>query len=582
MITAVAVAVAALAAPGRAGAGDPYADGPYAVTTVEYDAGLVIVPPITTVAGSPVGGYPARLRGTLYIPSAPGPRPVVVFAHGRHATCRAAGGVEQSAWPCPQAPPAVDDLPSWRGFGYVARHLASRGYLVASASTTSFVDPLPLTDDGYQREQLVMRTLDLLAEWVRGPRASADGVGAMLAGRVDLSRIALVGHSRGADAVTQLVVDDWRRPAGRRYPGIRAVLSIAPPVLDPDVAAGPPGVHFGMLLGTCDSDTSVVGAGVWDAGRYVPENAAFGRTQFLVTGANHNFFNSEWNDEVTEEPVDVPFILDYSTCEMSKPDNVRLTPADQQLAGRVLIGSFVRYYLGHEASVRRIVTGAESLPAAACPTERYGAGAPLACAQILQTTYHGPQPTRRTLLLPAADGSTGASGTAITATGFREVVACTPYTAPSPCPERTNDSIARQLRLVWDAPSTLSVRLAPEASDVRAFETLTLRTAMNPSDDANDGLRDQELTVTLVDAAGGSATVAVSAYGTALRRPPAPGPQDGSVEPEIGYYNDLLGGVRIPLDDFAAVDLGSVAEVRLATVTARGSVQLADVLLQEA
>jgi len=60
--------------------------------------------------------------------------PLVLFLHGRHATCYQ-GGPEGSdtagSWPCPDG---YDPIPSHEGYRYVADILASHGYVVVSIS----------------------------------------------------------------------------------------------------------------------------------------------------------------------------------------------------------------------------------------------------------------------------------------------------------------------------------------------------------------------------------------------------------------------------------------------------------------
>src|ERR1700710_2254086 len=80
-----------------------------------------------------------------------------------------------------------------------------------------------------------------------------DNIGTSLVGKIDFSRIGLMGHSRGGDAVTSFL--DYKRtpPApGRRY-HIRAVIALAP--VDYERRA-PYGVVYAMEAGLCDGDVS--------------------------------------------------------------------------------------------------------------------------------------------------------------------------------------------------------------------------------------------------------------------------------------------------------------------------------------
>ena len=76
----------------------------------------------------------------------------------------------------------------------------------------------------------------------------------------------------------------------------------------------------------------------------------------------------------------------------------------------------------------------------------------------------------------------------------------------------------------------------------------------------------------LIDRAGASASVRAAEFGTAL-------------EPSVGSFRRhvVLNGLRIPLSEFAGVDLSRLeaVELRFGAATPRGSIQLADVAFQE-
>src|SRR6202008_4112237 len=117
-------------------AADPTAMGPLAFEQITYDGGA-------TVVSDPGGlSYPQKLTGSMWIPQAAGPFPVVLLPHGHHSTC-AYAGVEAIGSPCPDTP-ATADVRSYEGYDYLARNLAGHGYLTLSldANGSNTNDPV--------------------------------------------------------------------------------------------------------------------------------------------------------------------------------------------------------------------------------------------------------------------------------------------------------------------------------------------------------------------------------------------------------------------------------------------------------
>src|SRR3954454_3519663 len=92
--TLLLLLLAALAAP-MALAQDPTAPGPYAVTREEYNFGDTAFNP-TNFPG------PVELLASVHHPTdlTNGPFPLIVFLHGRHATCYNGQGAAFLEWPC--------------------------------------------------------------------------------------------------------------------------------------------------------------------------------------------------------------------------------------------------------------------------------------------------------------------------------------------------------------------------------------------------------------------------------------------------------------------------------------------------
>lgn len=525
-LTATVATSLVLAAPAYATPPNPTATGSHAVTVTEYDAGwTTLTDPTDHVT------YQERLRGVLYVPSGIGPFPVLVFLHGQHLTCDTRL-VSTTTPSCPDTA-VSEDIPSYRGYGYLGSNLASNGYLVMSLYAND-VNAFNLAGDygAQERAELVAKSLDLLHDWNLTP--APDAVGSLLVGKADLDRIGLMGHSRGGEGVDQFVTYNRTRTDGRRYPGLRAVFALAP-----TVGTVPPyGVHWATLLPLCDGDVSdLQGAQVYDSGRYADPNETHVRAQYTVVGANHDWFNTIWtgDDYGGSDPA----------CDTGNPANVRLSAAQQRAVGLALIGAFLRRWVGGEATFDAFVKGEAALPVAG----------------TVKTSYLAPARDRLGLARP---------GTAtVTAAGFATYAACMPGTDGTGCPTDPTRGLADQYTLAWTGPATFTATIPP--TDVSGLDALTFRTGVN-YDDPRNTTAAQHVAVTLTDTAGHAATIDAAAYTQSLTAPP------GTDDREV-----TLDGVWLPLSAFAGVDLAHVTTVTLGfgTLTPSGSIQLCDLAFQD-
>src|SRR5829696_1917957 len=133
---------------------DPGTPGPLSVTREEYDFGDTAFQP-TDFPG------PVELRASIHYPAnlPGGPYPVIVFLHGRHATCFK-GGSALLQWPCTSSQP----IPSYKGYDYVSEVLASHGYVVVSVSANGVnaVDNAVFDLGALARAELIQKHLDIL------------------------------------------------------------------------------------------------------------------------------------------------------------------------------------------------------------------------------------------------------------------------------------------------------------------------------------------------------------------------------------------------------------------------------------
>ena len=556
LLAAVALTAGGLtvAAPAAAVAPDPAVLGSHSVQTIEYNAGDTFVTDPTTFVT-----YQERLEGALYVPSGTGPFPVLVFMHGRHETCSYVGfeflGPPQT---CPDDV-LTANVRSYRGYAYLGQNLASHGYLVASVSANAINTFDWAGDAGSgERAQILSKTLDLLSSWntTNGPGA----VGSNLIGKVDLTSIGVMGHSRGGEGVDRFADYNRTRTDGPRYTGLKAVFALAPTDFGAEEVQG---VHFATLLPLCDGDVyDLQGSQAYDRGRFIDPSTGFTRAQYTLSGANHNFFNTIWTGD---DYVD--FDGGDPSCTPGSPTSTRLTAAEQRDAGLVLMASFFRRWVGGETAFTDLLKGAEALPASACP------GTATTCPTLVRTSWLSAAADRNIVVTPNAGNNTTTGGLTVTGTGFTTFSRCTPTTSGTGCPTNPTRGIASQFTLKWGSAATLAVPVSTSGYNASGMTALTFRAGMNYLDASNSSVSNQNFNIVLKDATGATSNlVAAQSYTESLRK------QAGTEDREL-----MLDGAWIPLSAFTGVDKTKITsiELRFGTLTTTGSIQLAELGFQK-
>ena len=252
-VSVLAAALAAAAAPASA------------AQVRNYDLG-----PTTIPDRSQFGPLPIRLWGAIGVPDGPGPHPLVLVLHGRHGTgCPLEN--DFGTWPCFDLAPQRNDL----GLRHVVRALAERGVAALAPDLNgAFTEGWGEPDDRRRWPRIVTRTLRAVAADAAGrpPRFPLP-----LAGRLDMNRLGMFGHSLSGHRVVR---------ASRNRP-VRALFLLAPVFAR---AEPPPAVPFAVAVGSCDNDTGVRGRGYFEAARRDPARRA---PAWIVRlrRANHNFYN---------------------------------------------------------------------------------------------------------------------------------------------------------------------------------------------------------------------------------------------------------------------------------------------------
>ena len=531
---------------------DPGAPGPLAVTREEYNFGDTAFQP---------GNFPGsvELRASIHYPTSlsGAPLPVIVFLHGRHATCFTGGGGIFLEWPCTTG--ASQPIPSFKGYDYVSEVLASHGYVVVSISANGVnaVDNSVQDLGALARAELIQKHLDILNTF---NTTGGTPFGTKFVGKFNMSQIGTMGHSRGGEGVVRHYV--LNNSLGAPY-GIKAVFPLAPVDFNRFVVNN---AALNVLLPYCDGDVSdLQGVHFYDDARYnVPGDLA-PKHYVLVMGANHNFYNTIWTPS-SNVPGATNDWLAFVAGGRSDPHcgtlrgNQRLTESQQRGTGLAYMSAFFRAYVGGENQFIPILTGDAPPP-------------PSAQTSNLFVSYHAPDdPTLRldvNRLLDHTNLTINTLGAAVTQTALTPYELCggeppqpatclpgqsnarQPHTTPS---ARAPNRGLSQLKTGWNnLTGNYNNELPVLLQNVSGFQAIQFRVSVNFADARNLAGLAQDFRVKLTDASGSSTSVRVSDVSQALFFPP------GKVGP---VPKVVLNTVRVPLIAFGGVNLNAVRSVQ--------------------
>ena len=252
-----------------------------------------------------------ELWAQVFRPDTGGPYPLLIFLHGNHGTCGhfdSGLGVRIDdrtdytfSGTCPAG---YVPSPSHLGYNYFATALASHGYVVVSINANRGVNAAPgVTGDAglnLRRGRLVLRHMQQLSKWNAGIGSPPPGLGFGLAGLLDFSHVGLMGHSRGGEGMRAAVAQ--YKDAGSPWPTrigpvtFEALFEIGPVDGQTSRILNALDLPWNVLLPGCDGDVSDL-QGVKPLDRMMTitsETQSLNKSSFEVYGANHNFYNTQW------------------------------------------------------------------------------------------------------------------------------------------------------------------------------------------------------------------------------------------------------------------------------------------------
>ncbi|MEI8178274.1 hypothetical protein [Aestuariivirga sp.] len=498
-------------------------------------------------------GVTTELWAVVYRPRADGHYPLLVFLHGNHGTCgrydeglgiRIDDGIDYTyTGTCPEG---WQPTPNHLGYGYLAADLAARGYVVVSINANRGVNAA----DGVRgdlglnlrRGRLVLRHLQQLADWSVGRVTTPASLGFSLQGLIDFSHVGLLGHSRGGEGMRAALAQyrDRSSPWPRRIGpvNVEALFEIGPVDGQTGRTLDAEGVAWNVLLPGCDGDVYDL-EGVRPFDRMVmrsAETVALSKSSIEVFGANHNFYNTEWQESDSQECPGQPKLFpDYVGSEVQR---------------RTAQETVVPFFLAHvggakESALAERFDPSRPLPAELAPLTYYARGQAASLSKAAN------------FIIDDFTRTTGRSSRGARNIAYR----LTEYSHGDA--GYSHDLAQRAALVAWNsAGAYLQVNASNKYVSARpgVYKSLEFRVKLECHDDLCAGninpAGDVDFSISLVSAGGGlSLPVRLSSVASVYR----PVGADSTI---YGDYNSVFQTVRIPLQSFVGADLNAFQGVR--------------------
>jgi dienelactone hydrolase len=269
------------------------------------------------------------LNARVWYPEGDGLFPLVLIVHGNHS--------------------ALDF--SDPGYEYLGKHLASKGYILASVDENflngTYTDLFSgLKGENSARGWLLLKHLQVWRHWLQDP----DN---LFYQKVDMDKIALIGHSRGGEAVGHAALfnrlpfypDDANEAFDFDF-NIRSIIAIAPSdgQYQPASVRTPlSDINYFTIQGSHDFDVSSF-QGLRQYSRVMfSENFDGFKAGLYIYAANHGQFNSVWGNKDLGFPM-----INFFNLKQLMPEE------DQQQIARVYITGFLEATLQAKTAYRHM------------------------------------------------------------------------------------------------------------------------------------------------------------------------------------------------------------------------------------
>lgn len=488
-------------------------------------------------------------------------RPLLMFLHGNHGTCGSGTGPRNDS-SCQYTnegacPAGFVVTPNHEGYNYAAEHLASWGYVVVSVNANRGITCGGGNSDDWglvlARGRLILKHLELWNKWATVGGAPKElGNADMFKELVDMKQVGLMGHSRGGEGVRAAL--NIYRDQGSIWPAkipdldIKAIFEIGAVDGQSDRVLDAPAVAWNQLLPLCDGDVSdLQGRMPFErmSSRYFTQNEAESRPSMkslqMVWGANHNFFNTEWQKSdawgCAGEPTHKAIFTDTAT-ESKEQQTIAL----QSMSG------FFRANVGLDAnpSLAQQFDPDFELPAT------------LTKASLIDRDFIPSFELGKTMRVDDFTQATGKNpnGPTNIAAGIKVV--------------HDNFSEPPVAKVSWEQSGDdryfqMNFADAGKSWDVSSFDTLDMRVGRQMTDAAKELKSHVSFGIALVDQDENLSSILDLATYSRLLGPP-------------NDNTELTQTARLPLADFKAIDLKRVRGVRLIfNHTAKASIRLAQV-----
>jgi len=566
-----------------AGPPDPGGVGIFDVGQTEYN--LSVGGYVSPTLGAE---WPIEERAVVFYPRplSCGPFPVILVVHGGHGTCYDEDDNYRQDWPCPADIPIP--IPSFRGYDYLGERLASNGFVVVSISANGINAAMLGSSEDWNeaRGELMQHHLDILQQM---NTSNGPALGGLLKDKLNLQKVGTLGHSRGGEAAVRHV--RINADEGSPY-GIKGVFLLAPTISDEQLVTDIP---LAVLLPYCDGDQEDLnGTGYYDGARYALPGDSAPKYSFEVMGANHNYFNTYWDDNLFAGPGAKDDALDTIfedlVCLTGTPAWPRLSSAEQQGSLIATASSFFRVHLRGENNFRKYLKGDKAPPPSAMTEQIYAAYHPVddpaerldinridvADNDLVNTLGGDVTPSENlssTLCVPWSDEATPGC-LALPPDDFF-IYSRAPHA-------NNNEHRANQMRLGWRParePAWWENEIPAQASDFSRYGYIQMRAFVDFYDTRNTFGQSQDFSIEIEDGAGLTARVAVSDHSDSLFFPPSS--PDPITFPDITPHA-VLNTVRVPLSEFDDVFLTDVRAVRLVfDRTPQGAINVTDFALAD-